>query len=230
VLKVILFGASGMVGAGVLRECLLADDVEQVVSIGRASLGRTERKLREIVHTDFSDFSAIAGDLTGYDACFFCLGVTSSGKTEAEYSRVTYDYTMAAAEALEDANPEMTFVYVSGAGTDATEKGRSMWARVKGRTENALLALFPNAYMFRPAIIRPMHGAVSRTTSYRLGYLIGWPFVQLMRLIPGSMSSTENIGLAMLQCARAGAPEKILGTRGINALARAARASRSPSA
>jgi uncharacterized protein YbjT (DUF2867 family) len=229
-MKVIVFGASGMVGAGVLRECLLADDVEQVVSIGRASLGRTERKLREIVHADFSDFRAIAGDVVGYDACFFCLGVTSSGKTEAEYTRVTYDYALAAAEVLAEANPEMTFVYVSGAGTDATEQGRSMWARVKGKTENALLALLPNAYMFRPAIIRPMHGAVSRTRSYRFFYAIGWPLVQLMRLIPGSMTTTETMGLAMLQCARAGAPEKILGTKAINALARAARESRSPSA
>ncbi len=225
-MKVIVFGASGMVGAGVLRECLKADDVEQVVSIGRSPSGRSERKLREIVHADFTDFSSIKGDLTGYDACFFCLGVTSSGMSEADYTRITYDYTMAAAEMLAEANPEMTFVYVSGAGTDGSEQGRSMWARVKGKTENALLALFPKAYMFRPGLIRPMHGAVSRTRSYRLAYTIGWPLVQLLRLIPGSMSSTENMGLAMLQCAREGAPEKILGTRAINALARAARAAR----
>jgi uncharacterized protein YbjT (DUF2867 family) len=228
-MKVIVFGASGMVGAGVLRECLLADDVEQVVSIARSTLGRSDQKLREIVHKDFSDFSAIKGDLAGYDACFWCIGQTSSGMSEADYTRITYDYTMAAAEVLAEANPEMTFVFVSGSGTDATEKGRSMWARVKGRAENALLALFPNAYLFRPALIRPMHGARSRTRSYRLAYTIGWPLVQLMRLIPGSMSSTENIGLAMLELARHGAKEKIFATRGINALARAARASRRPS-
>src|SRR5262249_22085485 len=133
------------------------------------------------------------------------------------------------AEVLADANPEMTFVFVSGAGADTTEQGRTMWARVKGKAENALLALFPKTYIFRPALIRPMHGASSRTRSYRLAYTIGWPFVQLMRLIPGSMSSTENIGLAMLELARHGASEKIFRTRGINALARAARASRRPS-
>ena len=229
-MKVIVFGASGMVGAGVLRECLNAKDVEQVVVIGRKPLGRSDRKLRELVHPDFTNFASLAGDVAGYDACFFCLGVTSSGKSEAEYARVTYDYTMAAAEMLAEANPEMTFVYVSGAGTDGSEQGRSMWARVKGRTENALLALFTKAYMFRPAIIRPMHGAVSRTRSYRIFYAIGWPIVQLMRLIPNAMTTTETMGLAMLQCARAGAPDKILGTRAINALARAARGSPSPSA
>ncbi len=224
-MKVIVFGASGMVGAGVLRECVRAADVEQVLLVARRAGDAHDAKVRELVHADFTDFAPARAELTGYDACFFCLGATSSGLTEAAYTRVTYDFTLAAARVLAAANPSMTFVYVSGAGTDSTEHGRSMWARVKGRTENALLALpFRRAYMFRPAIIRPMHGIVSRTRSYRIFYALGWPIVQLLRLIPSSMTTTETVGLAMLQCARAGAPDPTLGTRAINALARAARA------
>jgi uncharacterized protein YbjT (DUF2867 family) len=158
-MKVIIFGATGMVGQGVLRECLLDPDVRRVLSIGRSATGQRHEKLRELIRADLLDYSAIENELRGYDACFFCLGITSLGLSEEQYRRVTYDITMAAAKALARLNPDMTFVYVTGAGTDSTEHGRTMWARVKGETENALLRLpFRAAYMFRPAAIQPLHG------------------------------------------------------------------------
>src|SRR5204863_5923892 len=170
-MNVILFGATGMVGQGVLRECLVDPDVEQLLSIVREPSGRSEPKLRELVHRDFFDFSPIENDLAGYDACFFCLGVSSAGMKEADYRRVTYDITLAAARVLARLNPNMTFIYVSGTGTDSSEKGRSMWARVKGKTENDLLRLpFKAAYMFRPAAIVPLHGIRSKTKLYQAFY------------------------------------------------------------
>ena len=163
-MKVILFGATGMVGQGVLRECLLDPTVDAVLTVGRSPTGQRHAKLREITHADFGDYSAIEDDLRGYDACFFCLGVSSVGLSEADYHRVTYEYTLAAARTLVRLNPGLTFVYVSGQGTDSTEKGRTMWARVKGRTENELLKMpFKGAYMFRPGYIQPVKGAVSST-------------------------------------------------------------------
>src|SRR6267378_2721490 len=168
-MRVILFGATGMVGQGVLRECLINPAVERVLAVGRSATGQQHAKLRELVLQDFLDFSAVTGELTGYDACFFCLGVSSAGMTEAAYRRVTYDVTLAAARSLATINPAMTFIYVSGARTDSSERGRSMWARVKGQTENALLRLpFKSAYMFRPAAIQPLHGITSKTRWYRL--------------------------------------------------------------
>src|ERR1700722_9569703 len=153
-MRVILFGATGMIGQGVLRECLLDPGVEAVLSIGRRASGVTNAKLREIVHADLTDLSAIEGELGGYDACFFCLGISSAGMSEADYRRVTYDVTLAAAQAIQKRSPDLTFVYVSGTGTDSTEKGRTMWARVKGATENAILAMpFKASYMFRPGYI-----------------------------------------------------------------------------
>ena len=158
-----------MVGQGVLRECLLDHDVESVLAIGRSALGQQHEKLREIVHDDLSDFNSIEEQLRCYDACFFCLGVSSAGMREADYRRVTYDLTMAAAQTLARLNPGMTFIYVSGAGTDSSGRGRSMWARVKGETENALFLLpFKAAYMFRPALIQPLHGIRSKTRIYRV--------------------------------------------------------------
>ena len=163
-LKVILFGATGMIGQGVLRECLLDPDVTQVLAVSRGPIGQNHEKLRELLHRDFSDFSGSERELSGYDACFYCLGVSAAGMKEADYAHVTYDFALAAARALAKLNPGMTFIYVSGAGTDSSEKGRSMWARVKGRTENALLALpFKAKFMFRPGVIQPMHGITSRT-------------------------------------------------------------------
>ena len=158
-MNVVLFGATGMVGQGVLRECLLDQKVQTVLSIGRSATGQAHPKLRELVRKDLLDFSPIEAQLIGFDACFFCLGVSSAGMTEEAYRRVTYDITMAAAQTLARLNPAMTFIYVSGAGTDSTERGRIMWTRVKGKTENALLRLpFKAAYMFRPAAIQPLHG------------------------------------------------------------------------
>src|SRR5258708_4281048 len=166
-MNVILFGATGVVGQGVLRECLLDPDVERVLSIVRAPIGRSDPKLREQVHNDFFDFSAIENELAGYNACFFCLGVSSAGMKEADYRRVTYDITLAAARVLARLNPAMTFVYVSGTGTDSSEKGRSMWARVKGKTENDLLPLpFKPAYMFRPRSILPLSDPNSKTNFF----------------------------------------------------------------
>jgi uncharacterized protein YbjT (DUF2867 family) len=216
-MRVILFGATGMIGQGVLRECLLAPDVESVLSVGRAPTGQRHDKLREIVHRDFTDFSPIEAELSGLDACFFCLGVSSAGMSESEYRRVTYDFTLAAARALAARNPELTFVYVSGQGTNPD--GRAMWARVKGETENALLAMPFRAYLLRPGFIQPLHGARSSTRAYRLFYLAAAPLLPLARrLFPSQVTTTEQIGTAMLQLARHGAPERMLATPAINAL------------
>jgi uncharacterized protein YbjT (DUF2867 family) len=219
-MKVILFGATGMVGQGVLRECLLDPGVEVVLSIGRTATGRTHEKLREIVREDMFNYADIEAELRGYDACFFCLGVSSVGMKEPDYRRLTYDLTLAAAEPLARVNPQMTFIYVSGTGTDSTEKGRSMWARVKGATENALLRLFPAAYMFRPGLIEPMHGEAPKKRAYRVMYAILSPLVPLLtRIFPNQITTTERVGRAMLEVAKHGAPKKILESRDINELA-----------
>ena len=219
--KIILFGGTGMVGQGVLRECLLARDVTHVLSIVRAPTGQTHPKLRELVHKDFFDFSTITGELIGYDACFYCLGATSIGKTEADYSRVTYGITVAAAEAVVKSSPQSTFVFVSGANSDSTEKGPVMWARIKGKAENAVLAMpFKAAYVFRPALIQPMHGAKSKTPLYRIPYILIAPFVPwLKRQFPKFVTTTETIGRAMLNVVRRGYPVRILETSDINAAA-----------
>src|SRR5271157_2692230 len=217
---VVLFGASGMVGQGVLRECLLDPEVTAVLSIVRSGTGQQHPKLREIVHGDFRDFSSIDSELTGFDACFFCLGVSSAGMSEEDYRRVTYDITLAAAQTLAKLDPNMTFVYVSGAGTDSTEHGRVMWARVKGQTENALLRLpFKAAYMFRPAVIVPLHGIKSRTRLYRVFYAMLGPLLPLMKvLMPKYVTTTEKLGRAMLIVAKRGAPKRVLENSDINKL------------
>lgn len=216
-MKVIVFGATGMIGRGVLRECLLDDRVTGVLTVGRAPTGVVHEKLREIVHGDLMDLSPIEGELSGYDACFFCLGVSSAGMSEKDYRRVTYDYTLSAGRTLARLNPSSTFVYVSGAGTD--EHGRAMWARVKGATENALLALPFEAYMFRPGYIQPMHGVTSRTRWYRLAYVVSAPLYPLLRrLFPSAVTTTERIGQAMITVAERGAPRRVLGPADINAL------------
>ncbi len=225
-MNVLLFGASGMVGQGVLRECLLDPGVESVVSIvrsatgGRSASGVSDSKLREIVHADLTDYSTIESQLTGFDACFFCLGISSAGLTEEQYSRITYDITLRAAETVARLNTGMTFVYVSGAGTDSTEHGRTMWARVKGRTENALLRLpFKAAFMFRPGVIVPRFGARSKTTSYRVLYMLSRPVLPLLlRAFPNQVLTTDEIGRAMLIVARQGAPKAILETADIRLL------------
>jgi uncharacterized protein YbjT (DUF2867 family) len=218
--KVIVFGATGMVGQGVLRECLLDPTVERVLVIGRNSTGATDGKLREIVLADLFDLSGIADELAGYDACFFCLGVSSAGMAEEKYRRITYDLTLGVARILADRNPGSTFVYVSGMGTDSTEKGRSMWARVKGATENALLRLPLRVYLFRPGYIQPLHGITSRTRWYRLMYVVTSPlYPVLRRVFPGVVTTTEQIGRAMLNLARDGGPSRVLAPRDINAAA-----------
>src|SRR5580698_7589629 len=168
-MKVLLFGATGMVGQGVLRECLVDPDVQVVQTVGRTAAGTANPKLRELIRSDLWNYRSVENELAGFDACFFCLGVSSSGMTEADYERVTYGITLAAAETLSRLNPLMTFIYVSGAGTDSSERGKTMWARVKGKTENALFRLpFKGAYMFRPGVIQPLYGASSKTASYRI--------------------------------------------------------------
>lgn len=211
-MKVIVFGATGMVGQGVLIECLRDPDVTQVLTVGRSVTGQENPKLREIVHQDFFDFSAIEKDITGYDACFFCLGVSSIGMDEERYRRLTYDITLAAARALARLNPGMTFAYVTGAGADSTEQGRVMWARVKGKTENDLLKLpFKAAYMFRPGAIQPLHGVRSKTGWVQGIYDATAPLLSFLhRVAPNYMTTTEEVGRAMLTVAKRGYPKPIL--------------------
>ena len=219
-MKVLLFGATGMVGQGVLRECLAAPDVELVRTVGRTATGVAAPKLRETVHGDLFDYRALEPQLAGFDACFFCLGVSAAGMSEAAYTRLTYDLTLAAARTLARLNPGMTFVYVSGEGTDGSERGRVMWARVKGRTENAIRALpFRAVYLFRPGIIQPMHGARSKTQLYRVPYALMAPFLPIMRrLAPQRVLTTEVVGRAMLAAARRGGPTMVAEIADINAL------------
>jgi uncharacterized protein YbjT (DUF2867 family) len=218
-LKVILFGATGMVGQGVLRECLLDTDVEEVLAIGRSATGHAHPKLREIVRPDLRDVSADEAALSGFDAGFFCLGVSSAGMKEQDYRRVTFDLTLAVARMLARCNPAMTFIYVSGAGTDSTGRGRTMWARVKGETENALLRLPFKAVMFRPAGIVPLHGITSKTRLYRIAYALTRPLWSvLLELFPQFVTTTEQVGRAMLRVAKHGSPKRVLETRDINAL------------
>jgi uncharacterized protein YbjT (DUF2867 family) len=207
-----------MVGQGVLRECLLDDEVESVLTIGRSATGQQHAKLQEIVHKDFWDFSAIEDKLSGYDACFFCLGVSSAGMSEQNYERMTYGITMAAAQTLAKRNPGMTFIYVSGAGTDSSERGRSMWARVKGRTENALLKLpFKAAYMFRPGYIQPLHGIKSKNKMVNAFYAVLGPMYPVWKaILPKYVTTTEQLGRAMIKVARQGSSKHVLENEDIN--------------
>jgi len=219
-MKVILFGATGMVGQGVLRECLLDPGIESVLAVGRSPTGQRHAKLREIVHGNFLDFSAIEAQLAGFDACFFCLGVSSVGMNEERYRHLTYDIAIAAATTLAKLNPQMVFIYVSGRGTDSTERGNLMWARVKGKTENDLLKLpFKTAYMFRPAGIQPLHGIRSRTGWVQAIYVTAAPLLTLLnRVAPKYMTTTEQVGRAMIKVARDGYPGPVLESEDINAV------------
>jgi uncharacterized protein YbjT (DUF2867 family) len=193
-----------------------------VQTVGRTATTVQHPKLREVVHNDLWHYESLEAKLSGFDACFFCLGVTSSGMTEEAYERVTYGITMAAAEVLSRLNPKMTFIYVSGSGTDSSERGRLMWARVKGKTENALLRLpFKAAHMFRPGIIEPLHGAKSRTPLYNLFYTLGKPLLPLIRFVfPDQIVTTQEVGRAMLAVARHGSPKQILEIKDIRAAAK----------
>ena len=220
-MNVLLFGATGMVGQGVLRECLAAPDVTLVQTVGRSATGVRHPRLSEVVRPDLFDLAPVADELAGFDACFFCLGVSSFRMTAAEYARLTYDLTMNVAGLLAPRNPRMVFVYVSGTGTDSSEAGRIMWARVKGRTENALRRLpFRAVYLFRPGAIVPVHGERPRAAAYRWLYPVLGPLLPLLRrLSPGSVATTETMGRAMLNVVRHGYPQPILEPRDIEAAA-----------
>jgi len=219
-MNVLILGATGMVGQGVLRECLLDGGVTRVVALGRTPTGQTHPKLREIVHGDLLDLSTVEDQLTGLDACFYSLGASAAGLPEAEYARINYEMTLAVAATLVRLNPTMTFVYVSGAGTDSSERGRVMWARVKGRTENALLRLpFKAAYMLRPGLIVPMHGVRSKTRLYRAFYTVMTPLLPLLKaLFPRAIITTEQLGRGVLRLARSGYSKHVLETADLAAL------------
>jgi len=207
-----------MVGQWVLRECLVDPDVERVLAVGRSPTGQLNAKLHEVLHDNFFDFSAIEPELAGYDACFFCLGVSSVGMDAERYRHLTYDLTMAAATTLAKLNPEMVFTYVTGRGTDSTEQGPRMWARVKGKTENDLLKLpFKAAYMFRPAGIQPLHGVRSKTAWVQAIYVVASPLLaRLARTSPHYMTTTERVGRAMISVARNGYLRRVLESADIN--------------
>jgi len=213
-MKILFFGTSGMVGQGALRECLLDPTVTEVISIGRTPLEQTNAKLRDIIQNDITELEPLKDLLKPCDGCLFCLGVSSSGMSEENYRKLTYDLTLKIASQLAEWNPGMTFLYVSGAGTDSTEKGSSMWARVKGETENALLRLpFQAAYMLRPGTIQPLHGIRSKTRLYRVAYILGAPILPLLqRLFPKQITTTEKLGRVMIRLVRNGAPKPILET------------------
>lgn len=206
-----------MVGEGVLHECLLHPDVEQVLVINRKPGGVSHPKLKEIILKDFFDLSPIELQLSGYNVCFFCLGVSSVGMSDDEYRHLTYDLTMNFAKLLAKLNPDLTFEYVSGAGTDSTENGRLAWARVKGATENALMQLFRNAYMFRPGFMKPTPGLKNVKTYYRY---IAWLYPIGRALYPAGFSTLQELALAMIKSASIGYEKKVLEVKDIVALAK----------
>ena len=220
-MRVILFGASGMVGAGVLLECLDDARVRSVLAVGRTPCGVTHPKLQEILQRDVVDVSRYRDRFAGAEACFFCLGTSAAGLDEGTYHRLTYDLTLAVARAVCDASPDITFCYVSGEGTDATEAGRTMWARVKGKTENALLRMpFKAAYMLRPAYIQPLRGVRSKTRWYQAVYDVFGPiYPVLRRLLPAYVTTTAAVGKAMVRLAVAGDERRVLRSADINRLA-----------
>jgi uncharacterized protein YbjT (DUF2867 family) len=216
-IKAIITGATGMVGEGVLLECLEHPDVEQVLVINRRPVGRTHPKLREIIHADFFDLEPVARELAGYDACFFCLGVSSVGMRKEDYRHLTYDLTLHAGQVMARQNPAMTFCYVTGAGTDSSEKGRVAWARVKGATENALMRLFPHAYMFRPGLMQATPGQRNLKSWYRY---LAWLYPVVHALYPAGSCTLREVGQAMIRVAQNGFPRKILEVRDIVSAAR----------
>ena len=214
--KAIVLGATGMVGEGVLLECLGHPDVEQVLVINRRPGGVSHPKLREIVQADFFNLAPIEAQLGGYNACFFCLGVSSVGMSAAEYKHLTYDLTLGVGQLLARLSPEMTFCYVTGAGTDSSEHGRVAWARVKGATENALLRLFQNAYMFRPGFMKATPGQKNVKSYYTL---IAWLYPLGRALYPAGFCTLQEVGRAMINAATKGYPKRILEVKDIVALA-----------
>ncbi|MEH6996663.1 NAD-dependent epimerase/dehydratase family protein [Neobacillus drentensis] len=217
-MKVLLFGATGMVGQGVLRECLLDESVQSVLSVGRSITGQNHPKLSELELNDFMNLTNIEEAITGYDACFFCLGVSAVGMSEENYRKISYDFTLSVAQTLVKLNPNMTFIYVSGTGTDSSENGRIMWARVKGKTENELLKLpFKATYMFRPGVILPLHGVKSKTKLYRVMYQVLRPIYPLLRNFK-SVTTTEQVGRAMIHVTKSGYQKPYLENSDINSI------------
>ncbi|MBK0402784.1 NAD-dependent epimerase/dehydratase family protein [Adhaeribacter sp. BT258] len=215
--NVIITGATGMVGEGVLHECLQDPEITEVLLINRRPSGFQHPKLREVIHPDFLHFRGITVDFKNYQACFFCLGVSSVGMSKADYEKQTYDLTLEVARTMAAQNPEMTFCYVTGAGTDSSEKGRSHWARVKGKTENELLRLFKKAFMFRPAFIQPTPGLKNTSKYYKY---ISFLEPVLKRLFPKYICTLREVGQAMIQALKKGYPKPILEVPDIKALAR----------
>jgi hypothetical protein len=216
-LSVIITGSTGMVGEGVLLECLDNPEVEKILIINRRPLGRSHPKLQEIIHSDFFDLTAIEPQLAGYDACFFCLGVSSVGMKKEVYQHLTYDLTLNFAQALARQNADPAFCYVTGAGTDSSEKGRIAWARVKGAAENALLRLFKRACMFRPGFMKPTAGQRNVNPYYKY---VGWLYPISRALFPGGVCTIREVGRAMVNAASKGAPKHILEVKDIVALAK----------
>ncbi len=217
-IRVILTGATGMVGEGVLHECLQHNDVEQVLVINRKACGITDPKLKEIIHADFYDLSPVESQLVNYDACFFCLGVSSAGMKETEYYRLTYTLTMHVAQTVSKLNPEMVFCYISGAGTDSTEKGRMMWARVKGKTENDLMKLpFEQVYNFRPGVLQPTKGLKNTLRFYKY---LGWLLPIIRMLAPKYICTLKELGIAMINSVTKGYEKQILEVKDILALSK----------
>jgi len=220
-MKVILFGSTGMIGQGVLNECLKDSQVESVLVVNRQSCKKRNPKLKEIIQPDFFHLSPISKELSAYDACFYCLGITSAGLSETDYHRNTYELTIKIAEEVLKANKELTFCYISGAGTDSSEKGKTMWARVKGKTENTLLKMpFKNAYMFRPGFIQPLNGIKSKTRLYNAMYAFFKPFYFMLIHLEGIVTNTETLGKAMIIAASEGYNKKILESKDINEIVR----------
>jgi uncharacterized protein YbjT (DUF2867 family) len=227
-MRIILLGATGMVGSGVLLECLEDPGISRVLVLGRQSVGLQHPKLEERLHQDFLNIEALRPNLRGYDACFFCLGVSASGMKAATYEALTYTLTLHVAQVLLDENPSLVFCYVSGQGTDSAEKSLMRWARVKGKTENALLAMpFKAAYMFRPGYIHPVKGANTKTALYKAFYTVLKPAYPLLNaFFPQQLTTTENVGLSMIQVALERGPRPILHAADINILAEKRKAGR----
>jgi len=221
-MKVIITGATGMVGKGVLLECLESEEVTEVLSISRRSLEIEHPKLKELLHKDFSEFESVKSKLLGYDACFACMGVSSAGMKEPEYTRLTYDYTLSLAKVLREHSSDMTYIYVSGQGTNSKENGGSMWSRVKGKTENDLLGMgFKAAYMFRPGAIIPRKGVTPSSKIYAVMVNnLAWLIKLFKKLMPNSIVDTVQIGQAMINAVRKGYDKKIIDPRDVLVLAK----------
>ncbi len=217
-IKAIITGSTGMVGEGVLLECLKHPEVESILVINRRPYGISHTKLKEIIHADFTDLTPVESGLSGYNACYFCAGVSSIGMKMEEYSRITYDLTMNFVRTLGRLNPDMTFCYVSGAGTDSSEKGRLMWARIKGKTENDLMKLqFRGVYAFRPAFMKAVEGQKNTPKFYKY---LQWPYPLLHAIFPQYFGTLSDVALAMVNCTLQDSEKKVLEAKDIAEMAR----------